>query len=611
MADAVFDLANLITLRKAEGGEKFVLMLGAGASLSSGIKGTQAIKEALLKKDNPQFADPDIDDRFDALWQRTSDDDRARFLEPFLKQEPSPGYQHLADLIIAGYFDLVVSFNYDRLLEEALNRKGFTDYRVIVRGDSQDEVIHKLIDQKAPRVKLLKMHGSLQSANYFLFDFAEMHKYPAPIESLLLGITRKDMLVCGYAFNDICVTCAFSTSGGPVFCVDPGGVPRNLRFAMKNRRSESRGIPSPFDPFFQDLHAALTSPPGIAAAPPPALNPFKFLESYEEADAEMMQGREEETATFMNFLDDDPPPRVIVLAGPGKVGKTSLVKCRLLPKLDPARYVGLYQRCHLPIEAPPALVPAAGDPPDDGRVLPTPELQALAAEHPDRRIVLFLDQFDRVASRFEVRTTQGARDFTAFLERQLFAGLGPNLTVVLVIADDGVLGGTLIQECNQRRIPANLVMCRAFSREQVADIIRALAAKGGVEFDPRIIDEMAKSYEESHRSPWSETRFTFAHIHAVCHILASTSRVDYESYKAAFKANLDALHRAINVSDIISFVDDFPWPHTVWMRNMIKVPLKESRDRIADFIKLHYQELIPKTQAARSRAPAGGAERTG
>jgi hypothetical protein len=40
----------------------------------------------------------------------------------------------------------------------------------------------------------------------------------------------------------------------------------------------------------------------------------------------------------------------------------------------------------------------------------------------------------------------------------------------------------------------------------------------------------------------------------------------------------------------------------VWFRNMIKVPLKESKERIADFIKSHYDELVPKPVASKNGA---------
>ena len=107
------------------------------------------------------------------------------------------------------------------------------------------------------------------------------------------------------------------------------------------------------------------------------------------------------------------------------------------------------------------------------------------------------------------------------------------------------------------------------------------------------------------RSATPDQRFTLAHIQTVCHILAATKTVDYESYRHAFDNNLKALHQAINVCDIISFVEDFSWSDAVWFRNMIKVPLKESKERIADFIKSHYEELVPKPNEQRSRGMVG------
>ena len=86
-------------------------------------------------------------------------------------------------------------------------------------------------------------------------------------------------------------------------------------------------------------------------------------------------------------------------------------------------------------------------------------------------------------------------------------------------------------------------------------------------------------------------------MQAVCHILAATRTLDYESYRRAFDNNLNALHQAINVCDIIGFVEDLSWPNDVWFRNMIKVALRESKERIAEFIKVHYEELVPPTRA--------------
>jgi hypothetical protein len=169
-----------------------------------------------------------------------------------------------------------------------------------------------------------------------------------------------------------------------------------------------------------------------------------------------------------------------------------------------------------------------------------------------------------------------------------------HLTIVLVVIDDSALVQTLCQACNDQGVPWSIIQCASFERDDVANILKSLATKGGFEFDQRIIDEMLQSYDQTKTSAVVDQRFTLAHIQTVCHILAATKTVDYDSYRHAFDNNLKALHQAINVCDIISFVEDFSWTDAVWFRNMIKVPLKESKERIADFIKSHYDELMPK-----------------
>jgi hypothetical protein len=43
----------------------------------------------------------------------------------------------------------------------------------------------------------------------------------------------------------------------------------------------------------------------------------------------------------------------------------------------------------------------------------------------------------------------------------------------------------------------------------------------------------------------------------------------------------------------MSFAEDRDYPISAWFRNMLKVPLRESKEKIAEFIKAHYEELEP------------------
>src|SRR4051812_11009971 len=264
---------------KKRQGDKFVLMLGAGASMSSGVKSTPKLMEELLEQFGADLNGSDrLEDRFDKLWKRTSDSSRRALLEPYLDHEPSVGYAKLAALIEAGYFDLALTFNFDDLVEKALTGIGFTDFKRVIRGETIEDEMQTLIDAVEPRFKLIKLHGSLESADHFLFDVNEMNEYPPAINTLVNRITSRDLVMCGYGFKDVCVIRAFAQRGGSVVCVNPSGVPRELRPLLKDRRSDDLGIESVSDTFFGDLYNELLAPPVVATTEKAPHNPFKFLE---------------------------------------------------------------------------------------------------------------------------------------------------------------------------------------------------------------------------------------------------------------------------------------------------------------------------------------------
>jgi hypothetical protein len=238
----VKNLANLMKLKKRQG-EKFVLMLGAGASMSSGVVRTPQLMEELLRDFGSDLNGNDrLEDKFDKLWKRTSDRDRGAFLKPYLEHTPSVGYTKLAALIEAGYFDIALTFNFDSLLEKSLTGIGFSDFKSVIRGETIDEEMQKLVDATEPRFKLIKLHGSLASSDHFLFDINEMNEYPAAVGALVTRITSRDIVTCGYGFKDVCVIRAFSQRGGSVVSVTPTGVPREHRAFHKDRRSDDLAI---------------------------------------------------------------------------------------------------------------------------------------------------------------------------------------------------------------------------------------------------------------------------------------------------------------------------------------------------------------------------------
>lgn len=572
--------------------------------MSSGVKRTPDIMKELLEKYGRDITGDQLESRFDVLWRRISDQNREMMLEGYLDARPSTGYMKLAALVREGYFDLVLTFNFDNLLESALHAAN-VDTRSIIRGETEEQAMARMLDSGEPRCKILKLHGSLKSSQYFLFSNDELLKYPAPTEALISRLTSGDIIVCGYAFQDPCVTRAFADEGGTVVCVNPTGAPRQLDAFLWQRRSTDWVIPTTFDGFFDHLHELLLAPRTLVTAERPAFNPFKFLESHEESDSDIFTGRDQEAKDFFDLFTGPPLPQVVVVAGPEKAGKTSFVNAALLAKLDPERFLGVYARCKLDwAQSLPREI-------DNLLTLNSNEVSLVGVlrsigDHPDRHVVLFLDEFDRVIGDHTWANKAGRQALGDFLKSELFPGCHDGLTIILIVTDVDSLGGWLYQACMQATQHAGLVLCQAMEGPEVAKIIRELAARAELEFDPRIITEMVQRYDTTRAS---STPFTLAHIQAVCHLLASKRHVEYESFKA-FDTNLGALHQAINVADIMSFVEDFSWPETVWLRNMIKVPLRESKELIAAFIKKHYGELVPNRDAqatgGRSRAQRVG-----
>jgi len=610
MKDQVRSLANRIKVNY-ENGEKFVLMLGAGASINSGVPPTSTIMDGLLAM-NPDIKGDSTKHRFDQLWDRTPDTERENLLKPYLDREPSDGYRRLAALIEEGYFDVTLTFNFDNLLEKALQNAGFADYKLIIRGETREDELQKLLRTREPRHKLLKLHGSLSSAHYFLFDADEMFQYPPLLEAMVKDITSGHIIICGYAFRDDCVIRAFAQKGGSIVSVDLGGVPERLGPLLRLRNSESFAIKAGFDEFFTELHRQLTEPVAPVRRERMLPNPFKFLESYGVDDSGALMKREDEIEDFFDRLSKNPD--VIVIAGPETAGKTSLVRAGLEGRLDAAKYRGVYLRCQPELGTTLSQCLGAGataGAADLGESIELPvALRSIAEQDADRRTVLLLDQFERVTRRFQLSSRAGAKNLLAFIKDELLRDEYPNLTLVLVVTEtEDQPGGKLYRGAHEAGRDASLVECLPLAKEDVAEIITALAQQVGVEFDPQIIEELTQRYETAHRAANRDRRFTLAHVQAVCHILAGTSRVDYGTFKRAFDKNLEALNQAINVCEIISFVEDFAWPDSAWLRNMIKVPLKESREQIARFIKENHLELLPAMPALRAAAAVGAARR--
>lgn len=581
MNPMILDLASLIRETRAQTGRKCVLMLGAGASIGSGAKLTSAIMEELVSKYRQADTEGSISDRFDRLWRGSDADARDLYLKPYLELKPSAGYRHLADLIKREYFDTIVTFNFDQLMETALAESG-CEHLVIVRGEYHaDEKVRAAMESARPRVKILKMHGGLKGGDTLLFDRTEMHGYPDVINGLLQDLTRQQIIVCGYAFEDTCVLRAFSERGSSIFCVNPGGAPPKLQPILLKRKSDNWVFDKDwgrFDSFFEGLHKALTE--DVTPRQRPKANPFKFLVSYDVRDKDRFHGRRKLIKEIAENLTMK-RPKVFHLAGPSKAGKTSLVRAGIVANLDPELFLPIYARCQNPLETwLPTLI---------GRVLPsansTEDIKTAInrlADSTKKHVVLVLDQFERVVNRYrDTEADQGQL-------LQCLNGLGnhalPNLTVLFV----GEYSISYLKAIMKTK--AEWIEVPRLERRKMGAIVRYQARKAGIHFEPAVIAALMKRYEET---TTSNRPFSLAHVQAVCNLLASSTRVDVASYNEVIQNYSDVLDEVLNVCDIVSFVEDIPdEPGRNLFRKVMKVIPGESKKFLALYLKENFQDLF-------------------
>ena len=74
---------------------------------------------------------------------------------------PSSGYKTLAKLIDEGYFRLILTTNFDFMLEKALKETKLIlnkDYFVCVIGEGKERILTKKLENES-MIRIVKLHG--------------------------------------------------------------------------------------------------------------------------------------------------------------------------------------------------------------------------------------------------------------------------------------------------------------------------------------------------------------------------------------------------------------------------------------------------------------------
>ena len=294
MADLIKTLASHMVSRKSAGREPYVLVLGAGASLSSGCSSYSELVDDFLQQFCPDDL-PTLNEEQDARsreeskrgrfyeeWRKTGKVNQCSFLLKHLGGDPSSGYEHLASLVHQEYFRLIFSTNLDNHVERAFTDAGLAPnqhYEPLTNGPGKEAEITRRLEAPTPPVKVVKLHGTLSDEDSYAWLPDEVLEFEEELEDVLRLHLNKDVVILGHRMDDRDLDIAFRRRGGEIWFVNPGGA-RDTRFsAVLEARAQSRtltGDAARFDDFFATLRTQIEAleSGAEAAAEEPAIHRF-------------------------------------------------------------------------------------------------------------------------------------------------------------------------------------------------------------------------------------------------------------------------------------------------------------------------------------------------
>lgn len=118
-----------------------------------------------------------------------TDDDRLRNLKT-----PTAAHRSIAELVARGYFRAIVSTNFDRLFEQALEERGI---RPVVVASAAD--IEGAIPLAHSKCTLIKLHGDYLDTRIRNTE-RELSKYPPALRTLLKQVLEEyGLVICGWS----------------------------------------------------------------------------------------------------------------------------------------------------------------------------------------------------------------------------------------------------------------------------------------------------------------------------------------------------------------------------------------------------------------------------
>ncbi|MCI0696019.1 SIR2 family protein [candidate division KSB1 bacterium] len=263
---SITQLAGQIYSRKELGEKPYLLFLGAGVSISSGVSGiNEIINQFLINSGIANYEAlnrMDRDERFKRFVlaiEKLNESDRYSWLQAcFRDKNLSLGYHALTRLIEEGYFDIILTTNWDNLLELSLkesSRINKEDYQIYIRGEHQDDLIIRDFQKlEVPQVKILKLHGDLAHRVTFVTP-KEATDFPGGFADFFKNFLRhRDLIMIGYSVSDLDIQKCIDRNDNTLIYVAPQMSPNE---SLMNKYRYVQQIDAEFNVFMNNLCAAL------------------------------------------------------------------------------------------------------------------------------------------------------------------------------------------------------------------------------------------------------------------------------------------------------------------------------------------------------------------
>jgi WD40 repeat protein len=329
MDDAIAQLAKMMRARRAAGVAPYTLLLGSSLSLTPAVRRAVCDSEA-----------------WEAFWEtvtRTSPEERRALMhEPLSQLDLQAGCDALAQLVGAGYFNVVLTLNVDDTLDNALKALPASEYRVWVHGEVSSREIVTALDRPTPRIKVVKLRGDVNAYKLPLTPEATF-EFPDDLEDAVMQFLHHDTVIVGdLPFDDDVHRCIRGGDGALwVVTAEGNGF---LDRAKRIRKVGEVIAATEFNAFFIALAEELgvggaeeTAPEVTFVSPEQRVNPYRGLEPFEPEHARYFFGREVLTEILVERLRHD---RFLAVLGASGSGKSSVVRAGVLPVLAQGKLPG-------------------------------------------------------------------------------------------------------------------------------------------------------------------------------------------------------------------------------------------------------------------------------